>query len=230
MPTDPRLGIPYPANTDANDVPRDIKAVVDKIGPLMAVDLQGSLSARPAAGVRGRYYNATDDSLFRDDGTLWVRLTPAPWKNFSSSPSRLQNGGGTTVTTTALVWTGTPVVRYRNLPRDRVEYEMSGLAALTGSQQFVGIEFTAPTAMGPLTYPGDGDCFNDSTRVVADSGLIAVYPTGGYLAAAYLAAMVNNNWTAAQAAANLGPTVRPGQWPVDDFGRSFRVHGYYSVS
>jgi hypothetical protein len=80
MPTDPRLGIPYPANTDANDVPRDIKAVVDKIGPIMAVDLQGTLSARPAAGVRGRFYTVAGDAAanngrwFRDNGTVWVEL------------------------------------------------------------------------------------------------------------------------------------------------------------
>src|SRR5215212_6714942 len=104
MGLDPRLGIPYPEGGAANDVPKDIKAVVDKIGPIMAADLQGTLAQRPAAGVRGRYYYATDDSLFRDDGTTWVRLTPGSWKAFSSTPLRLQNGGGTTVSTVTFAW------------------------------------------------------------------------------------------------------------------------------
>jgi hypothetical protein len=99
MPTDPRLGIPYPANTDANDVPRDIKAVVDKIGPIMAVDLQGTLSARPAAGVRGRYYTVSGDSSanngrrFRDDGTVWVELPQAAvWQTFIPGLSQISGG------------------------------------------------------------------------------------------------------------------------------------------
>jgi hypothetical protein len=89
MGSDPRLGIPYPESTATNDVPRDIKAVVDKIGPIMAVDLQGTLAARPAAGVRGRYYNATDDALFRDNGTAWVQVTAAPDKTYTPAWTRI---------------------------------------------------------------------------------------------------------------------------------------------
>jgi hypothetical protein len=78
MGTTSRLALPYPEGTSANDVPKDIKALADAIAPIMAVDLQGTLSARPAAGVRGRFYTVAGDSSanngrrFRDDGTTWV--------------------------------------------------------------------------------------------------------------------------------------------------------------
>lgn len=42
---------------------------------LGAIDKQGTLGARPAAGVRGTYYWATDSSiLFRDDGSAWTSV------------------------------------------------------------------------------------------------------------------------------------------------------------
>lgn len=48
---------------------------------LVAIDMQGLLSARPAAGVRGRYYWATDGggSLSRDTGTAWVAVGAATY-------------------------------------------------------------------------------------------------------------------------------------------------------
>jgi hypothetical protein len=93
MGTDPRLGIPYPEGTDANDVPRDIKAVVDKIGPIMAVDLQGTLSQRPAAGIRGRYYWATDKkALYRDDGAAWQAIHQ-PWADYSPNVEPIDTNG-----------------------------------------------------------------------------------------------------------------------------------------
>lgn len=47
---------------------------------LTAIDVQGTMAARPSAGVRGRYYwvsdpgNANDLVLFRDDGTTWRQV------------------------------------------------------------------------------------------------------------------------------------------------------------
>lgn len=41
----------------------------------MAIDGQGTLAARPAFGVRGRYYFATDNGiLYRDTGSAWVSV------------------------------------------------------------------------------------------------------------------------------------------------------------
>jgi hypothetical protein len=73
-----RLQMPYPVPDDQVDVPRDIKALAEGVDPNMAVDAQGVLAARPAPGVRGRYYWATDHKvLLRDDGTAWT-LVRAP--------------------------------------------------------------------------------------------------------------------------------------------------------
>jgi hypothetical protein len=232
MGSDPRLGIPYPEGNVANDVPKDIKAVVDKIGPIMAVDMQGTLAQRPAAGVRGRFYNATDDSLFRDDGSQWVRLTSGAWKSFSATPLRLQNGGGTTVSTVTFQWSGTPIARYRLMPGNRVEYLINGLGHLSGTptNAFVGIEWTAPTSMeANIDFVGQGDIFNDTARVVAQAGIgvIAAYPTGGYLAGSYLGDMVGNNRTAYQTYAATGWNA--GRWPIDNFDRAVRIQGFYST-
>lgn len=47
---------------------------------LAAIDIQGTLAARPAPGVRGRYYFATDDGpgrLYRDTGSAWTLINVA---------------------------------------------------------------------------------------------------------------------------------------------------------
>ncbi len=45
------------------------------IGELAAIDRQGTLAARPAAGIRGTYYAATDTGqLFRDNGASWTEV------------------------------------------------------------------------------------------------------------------------------------------------------------
>jgi hypothetical protein len=49
----------------------------DQLELLTAIDVQGTLAARPAAGTRGRYYFATDNGiLYRDTGVAWVTLNP----------------------------------------------------------------------------------------------------------------------------------------------------------
>lgn len=75
MPASTRLALPYPVATDTADVPRDIKALTDKLDPNTAVDYQGTLAARPAAGTVGRYYYATDtQTLYRDTGSAWAAV------------------------------------------------------------------------------------------------------------------------------------------------------------
>ena len=72
-----RAGMPYPVPDDTVDVPRDVKAVADKLETDMAIDAQGTIAARPAAGKRGRYYWATDQGVaYRDDGTAWSAIGP----------------------------------------------------------------------------------------------------------------------------------------------------------
>jgi hypothetical protein len=71
----PRLGIRrWSADTDTpsrSEFDADHAALDD----LTAIDLQGTLAARPAFGIRGRYYYATDvGKLYRDTGTAWVEI------------------------------------------------------------------------------------------------------------------------------------------------------------
>ena len=72
-----RAAMPYPLPDDTVDVPRDVKAVADKLETDMAIDAQGTFAARPAPGKRGRYYFATDHGVvYRDDGTAWAAVGP----------------------------------------------------------------------------------------------------------------------------------------------------------
>lgn len=49
-----------------------------KLDDLAAIDGQGTIAARPAFGIRGRYYYATDEGkLYRDTGAAWVEVALA---------------------------------------------------------------------------------------------------------------------------------------------------------
>src|SRR3954465_5281572 len=77
--TTTRLQLPYPVAADNVDVPRDVKALTDKLDPLAAVFATGTNAARPAAGTVGRFYFATDTGqLYFDTGAAWVALNADP--------------------------------------------------------------------------------------------------------------------------------------------------------
>lgn len=85
MPTTSRLDLPYPTDDDANDVAGDLLALVTKLDSDAAADGQGLLSARPSAGVRGRYYWATDtEKLYRDDGSAWHDAGSTKWESWTT--------------------------------------------------------------------------------------------------------------------------------------------------
>lgn len=68
-----RLQIPYPLSTDAANVPADMQDMADAI-ELHAAGYRGAgvFSARPAAGVPGSFWYATDvQVLYYDNGTAW---------------------------------------------------------------------------------------------------------------------------------------------------------------
>lgn len=76
MATTTRWALRYPAldGSDAPDVPLWMsRLALDLDG--VAMDDQGLLDGRPAAGKRGRYWYATDTlALYRDNGTAWVQI------------------------------------------------------------------------------------------------------------------------------------------------------------
>jgi hypothetical protein len=220
-----RLNLPYPESSAANDVPKDIKALADALAPILAADYQGLLSARPAAGVRGRYYWATDDSLFRDNGSAWVRVTPGTWKTWTPTITVLAPAPSST---DFLVFS-VPTYQYRLLPGNFVEFEIDCQAKLFGLQQALGVKYTLPVTQADTVERAQmADCFNDIARAVVLNNGLEVYPTGGYASNAVLADMAVNNRTAAQTYSAY-PTVRPGQWPVDGTYRRFRVRGTYAI-
>ena len=71
----PRLGIAYPQGTDTAVVPRDVYAVADYIDDYVTIFGSGTIAARPAATLAGRFYYATDNGiLYFSTGTAWVAL------------------------------------------------------------------------------------------------------------------------------------------------------------
>lgn len=68
-----RLQIPYPLSTDAANVPADLQEIADAV-EAHAAGYRGAglFSARPAAGVPGTFWYATDvQVLYYDNGTAW---------------------------------------------------------------------------------------------------------------------------------------------------------------
>jgi microcystin-dependent protein len=104
----PRLSLPVPAEDDPADVPADLSKLAvaldsggsGSVTGGVAFDNQGVLSSRPAPGVRGRYYFATDlGVLYRDDGTAWTAFVsgvyyPGDYKHSRQPADHGDNGGG----------------------------------------------------------------------------------------------------------------------------------------
>lgn len=208
MPTTPRLGLPYPDDSNQNDVTLDLENLAVAIE---AVDGQSLLASRPAAGVVGRRWYVTDNNVsggfFYDTGTIWLRVTPSPWVSWTPTV-QLNNGGGAVAVGTTLS-DSAPVYRYRLLPGSTVQVHIEGLITLSGTQQFVGIAYSSPIPSAVRTII-QADAMNDIARAsVQDAGgpfgnCILIYPNGGYNS-------VNHHWN------------------VDGFNRYVFIDGIYPI-
>jgi microcystin-dependent protein len=79
MPATTRMHLPGPAETDPADVPADIDALRQAIDAITAIYGQGLANARPAPGIAGRFYFATDlRTLYYDDGQTWQGAAATP--------------------------------------------------------------------------------------------------------------------------------------------------------
>ena len=77
--TTPKLGLPYSELTDSADEPHDIRVLAQKLDTAVPGYGQGTLAARPAAGIAGRLYFATDRAtMYYDAGS------GADWQPVSS--------------------------------------------------------------------------------------------------------------------------------------------------
>lgn len=73
----PRLGLPYPLEADGETFYPAVNQSQMTTLDSAAIDTQGPLASIPTAGTYGRYYWATDaQSLWRDNGTIWVQVYP----------------------------------------------------------------------------------------------------------------------------------------------------------
>jgi hypothetical protein len=100
-----RLGLPIPAAADPADGPGGIGNLATALDPKTVVFTQGTLAARPAAGVQGRFYMATDQSvgeLYYDTGTNWARYSPRYFQNLIGGNGGDINSSSTTWTTTGM--------------------------------------------------------------------------------------------------------------------------------
>lgn len=80
MPTTPRLGLLQLASDGTDPVAIFREAINDHAAKLDVggVVYKGTLAARPAAGLFGRFYEATDNAhLYFDTGTGWIDLVAA---------------------------------------------------------------------------------------------------------------------------------------------------------
>jgi hypothetical protein len=69
----PKLALPYPVPSDANNFPADDQALA--LAVEVVLGRRGLLASLPAAGNEGRYYTASDTGqIFRDNGTTWDEL------------------------------------------------------------------------------------------------------------------------------------------------------------
>lgn len=71
-----KLLLPYPIPDDTVDVPRDVKALADRIEVISPSYLAGLYTDRPTASVAGRMYLATDTGgVYLDNGTNWTTIS-----------------------------------------------------------------------------------------------------------------------------------------------------------
>lgn len=74
----PRLGLKkYTLGSDLHPNRTEFNALQDLLESLVAISAQGTLSERPPAGVRNRFYWATDTARpYFDDGKQWLDVNP----------------------------------------------------------------------------------------------------------------------------------------------------------
>jgi hypothetical protein len=185
--TTTRLGLPYPTGTDTPDVPRDVKALTDKLDPNVALDLHGTLGARPAAGLIGRYY--TDDATgftYRDNGTAWVPLNAAAPGISGAFPSTPYDGQEVAVVidaTAGVCWR----FKYRAASASAYKWEFVGgpplLACDSPITNYPLSQVATPAVCSPnVTIPRDGDyLLTSSGQIAGNAGAGNVVATPYFL-------------------------------------------------
>lgn len=172
----PRFSFRWPAPEKANDVSADMKALAEDVDGIIAADFQGTLAARPAAGVRGRYYWATDTkTLARDDGSTWRTVyTDQPWSTWTPTWTPVTGGGVPIGTITVIVSDQEGAWRLVN---GKVEIHYRMLVRFTGSGPRFGLRTPAPyPSFSQVHADMASNCYNELARAAVDLNTVSLYP------------------------------------------------------
>lgn len=97
MSTTARLAIPYPALSDAADVPNWMSQMATRLDTIAAMYVQGTIASRPAAGTAGRFFISTDENpkvVYYDTGSAWISVGSVP--DGSITQAKIADGAITT--------------------------------------------------------------------------------------------------------------------------------------
>jgi hypothetical protein len=181
-----RGALPYPLGTDPPDTDGDIRKLAERLAAVGALYLQDTASARPAAGVDGRLFLATDTGVVSyDTGSAWTDLlteAAASAAYATKAETGLRSFGAPSLGPGS----GAPV---RGVLLD---YWPVWLLDATTNES-VGIEFTVPEGWGKIAV--DAVTVNAGTgtgdyrlrlvyNAVAKGGTLAVTGTNGVTIAA----------------------------------------------
>lgn len=129
MPMTPttRMALPGPAGTDPADVPSDIDALRQRLDTVAAMYVQGAIATRPAAGIPGRLFYATDErALWYDEGSAWTTATAPRVTTLPASPVDGQQCDYVANPETGVIWR----LRYRAASTSTHKWEFVGGADL----------------------------------------------------------------------------------------------------
>jgi hypothetical protein len=162
----PRLLLPYPAPEDPADVPADVQGLAEAVDPVVAAFAQGAAAARPAPGIPGRFYFATDTHVLTyDDGAAWRNLAAPPvWGGVQGDGNAWFPGSGDW--TSAHVSTGRLGVTF-NTPM--AVFPAITIAPAIGTTMVWGLPTAGPSGFEVVFYDVFASQYSDCTFIFTAS-------------------------------------------------------------
>lgn len=184
--TTTKLALPYPTPSDPNNVPADIQRLANAVDAIAASRAEGTAAARPAAGVSGRIYTATDTSaVFYDTGTAWIQLNISTASIVTTTGDLLVASGAGALARLPVGSNGQVLQAQSGAPNG-VQWAGNGqglplgLAGATALTRYVGATTSGKPTSGT---------FQVGDFAIAQDGVVWVYATGGTWIAATAASI-----------------------------------------